>query len=174
MNDTDSLFTLLYLGILMLVPFLVGRKVESARNGLILLSVIPLLMAIAGVLLYFVADRSPDEETRDWAGIWLGLLPIALVFEVIAAVGWGLGRLTRRKSNHAARKTAVHEFPELSPFNSGSGQIDAPSIEPVRAPRISSSQEPEPAWSPRSGLAPESPMHEPVVAENEDHVAKPA
>jgi hypothetical protein len=96
----DELFSILVrlpiLGALLVVPFLLGRSIESARRGLVLLSILPVLVALLGFLLYLAAS-SAEEDPREMFGPWifLGLSILAGAAEVAGIAAWAVGRWSR-------------------------------------------------------------------------------
>lgn len=154
MNDADSLYMILAVAAVMIVPFLLGKFVKSKVTGLLLLSALPVLFAILGVIAYFDSANSDNQETRDWAGIWLVIPILAAILEGLGIVGWLIGRATRH------RPSATPVLRTDGPIYSGSTPIPpltrhdaatATTAPPLATNAATAPPEPEvgAAWLPR-------------------------
>jgi hypothetical protein len=76
--------TLLILLAGLAIPFALGRVIERVWVAIGVISILPVVIALIGLLGYQQDSHALDSETRGWAGLWL-ILP------VVAGIGWLLG-----------------------------------------------------------------------------------
>lgn len=93
-----EILVLLVLAFLLLVPpFFIGFSVESRLNGIVVMSILPALISIVGIVAYLDAESSSDEETRSWSFIALALPLLAIGALVVALIPWAIGRAWARR-----------------------------------------------------------------------------
>lgn len=121
--------------VLMIVPALAGRY--AGKKAFLLLSIPPTLILFFGLLSWNSDRQSSNEETADWAGLWLVFAGFGIALEVLAAIGFAVGRVFRQR---AERK----DFPETAtplaaspatPFELEATSREASPADPKEVPR---------------------------------------
>ncbi len=107
-----EIFILIIVVILLFVPpFFVGYYVESRIGGIIMLSVVPVLVALWGVFQYLDARSSPEKEARDWSGMFLALPVLAGFGLAVGLLSWGIGQSRQQSQDWDVPIAATPEQP---------------------------------------------------------------